>query len=131
MSKSDGVPGVQRVDKWLWAVRLYKTRSAAKKACIDGRISINDDAAKPASRIKVGDLITARKRDRTICYEVAELIDKRVSASIAAKCYIDRSEPYSRAVRQLPPPGGARLPGEGRPTKKERRKLDRLRGVDR
>ena len=120
-----------RVDKWLWAVRAYKTRTAANDACRTGRVQVNEEAAKPATRVSVGDVVTARRRDRTIVYEVVELLEKRVSASLAAEAVNDCSPP-------APEPGsksgidavaaGTRERGSGRPTKRERRRLDKLRG---
>ncbi|MCP4228205.1 MAG: RNA-binding S4 domain-containing protein, partial [Actinomycetia bacterium] len=72
-----------RVDKWLWAVRVYKSRSAANDACRTGRVQVNEEVAKPATKVSVGDLVTAKRRDRVISYEVVALLEKRVSASLA------------------------------------------------
>lgn len=120
-----------RVDKWLWAVRVYKTRSAANDACVAGRVTVNDDVAKPATKVRVGDRVTARRRDRTIIYEVASVLEKRVSAALAADCVVDHSPPPP--PRRLDPFGpdlaaGERRRGDGRPTKRDRRRLDRLQG---
>ncbi len=129
MGSSRDSASTVRVDKWLWAVRVYKTRNAAKSACVSGRVSIGGEVAKPASKVKVGDVVVARKRDHTIIYQVDAILEKRVSAALASECFVDHSEPRVRPVREVPPPGGARRPGEGRPTKRERRRLDRLRGI--
>lgn len=121
-------PTAVRVDKWLWSVRVYKTRSAANEACSSGRVTVNDETAKPATKVKVGDLVTARRRDRTIAYEVVTLIEKRVGAAIAAECVNDVSPPAPE--RPLDPTfgvAGVRDRGEGRPTKRDRRRIDRLR----
>lgn len=121
-------PATVRVDKWLWAVRVYKSRSAANDACSSGRVMVNDEAAKPATKIKIGDLVTARRRDRTIAYEVVAVIEKRVGAAKAAECINDVSPPAPE--RPLDPTmgiAGIRARGEGRPTKRDRRQLDRLR----
>ncbi|MEL7157361.1 MAG: S4 domain-containing protein [Actinomycetota bacterium] len=120
-----------RVDKWLWAVRVFKTRSAANDACATGRVSVNDETAKPATKVKVGDVVTARRRDRTVIYEVRALVEKRVSAALAAEHVDDLSPPVAR--RGSGPDAGAaaaghRERGEGRPTKRDRRRLDQLRG---
>ena len=120
MSRIDTV----RVDVWLWAVRLYKTRSAATAACRGGHVRVNRAAAKAATPVKVGDRIEAFvERERIL--EVATLIDKRVGAAVAAKCLIDHSPPAPVVKRQ--PPVFVRERGAGRPTKRERRELDRLR----
>lgn len=120
-----------RVDKWLWAVRVFKTRSAANEACTSGRVSVNDETVKPATKVKVGDVVTARRRDRLVVYEVRGLLEKRVSAAAAAEHVNDLSPPAP--TRTGGPDGvaalaGHRERGEGRPTKRDRRRLDQLRG---
>jgi len=118
-----------RVDKWLWAVRVFRTRTAATEACTAGRVSVNDEPAKPATKVSIGDVVGARRRDREIIYVIEAIIDKRVSAAKAADCFEDRSPPKpERSPLQPVPPGGARVRGQGRPTKRDRRRLDRLRG---
>ncbi len=118
-----------RVDKWLWAVRAHKTRTAATAACNAGRVRVNDDVAKPATRIDVGDTVETRRGDRTLIFQVTRLIEKRVGAQQAGECYDDHSPPEpSRQPGLPPPPGGARDRGAGRPTKRDRRRIDRLRG---
>lgn len=115
-----------RVDQWLWAIRLFKTRSAAGEACRGGRVKVNGASAKPATALKVGDRITTTLHDRPRDVEVVRLIDKRVGAPIAVECYIDHSPPPSDDDRRLPrlfP----REAGAGRPTKRDRRLIDRLR----
>lgn len=114
-----------RVDRWLWAVRLFKTRSAANEACRGGKVRVNGDRVKPAAPVRVGDTVRARVGDRERIVEVARVIDKRVGAPVAAECLVDHSPP--------PPPKQAapvprRDPGAGRPTKRERRQLERARG---
>ncbi len=118
-----------RVDKWLWSVRAFKTRTAAGAACTSGKVTVNDEPAKPATKVSVGDLVEARKGDRRLVYRVVELIEKRVGAARAAECYEDLSPPGpKKSDPVLTPPGGARARGMGRPTKRERRQIDRLRG---
>ena len=113
-----------RVDAWLWAVRLYKTRSAATSACRRGKVIVNRIAVKASAQVKAGDRVeTFVERLRVV--EVVRVIDKRVGAAIAATCFIDHSPPVP-VVRRLPPPF-RRAPGSGRPTKRERRQIDRLR----
>jgi len=117
-----------RVDKWLWSVRAFKTRTKASGACDDGHVTINDVVAKPASRVDVGDLVTARRGDRTLIYVVEETIEKRVSAVRAAECFEDRSPPPVPRDRPGVAVFARRDPGAGRPTKRDRREIERLRG---
>lgn len=113
-----------RVDVWLWAVRLYKTRSAATAACRGGHVRVNRAAAKASTTVKPGDRIDAFvERERIL--EVVALIDKRVGAKAATACLIDHSPPALVMPRQ--PRIFVREKGAGRPTKRERRELDRLR----
>jgi ribosome-associated heat shock protein Hsp15 len=113
-----------RVDVWLWAVRIYKTRSAATAACRGGHIRVNRAAAKASTPVKVGDRVEAFvERERIL--EVAVVIDKRVGAAVAATCLVDHSPPAPVVKRQ--PRVFVRERGTGRPTKRERRQLDRLR----
>lgn len=128
---SDGPrgPGSVRVDKWLWAVRVFKTRTAATTACTSGRVKVNDEPAKPATKIVIGDVVEARRGDRLVVYRAKSLIEKRVGAKLVEDCADDLSPPEpSKTDPILAPPGGARHRGDGRPTKKERRDIDRLRG---
>lgn len=116
------------MDIWLWAVRLYKTRSAATTACRGGKVRVNRGTAKASTQVKVGDRVEAFvERERVL--EVVTVIDKRVGPAIAAKCLIDHSPP-APVVRREPPHPFRRAPGAGRPTKRERRVLDRLRRPD-
>ncbi len=117
-------PG-ERVDKWLWAVRVYKTRTAATDACRAGHVKVNRVGAKPASMVRPGDTVEALSNGRQNVLEVTAIIEKRVGASVAAGCYIDHSPPPPPA--ELQPPNFARERGAGRPTKRERRQLDRVR----
>lgn len=114
-----------RIDRWLWAVRLCKTRSEATTACRGGHVRIDGRPAKPASPVKVGSHIEAHLhgRDRTV--DVSEVIEKRVGAALATDCYVDHSPPPPARASGAPP--AVRDRGAGRPTKRDRRKLDRLR----
>lgn len=114
-----------RVDQWLWAVRLFKTRSIATAACRSGHVRINGNAAKAAHPLRVGDRVEARVADRERVLEVVRLIDKRVAAPIAAECLVDHSPPP--LPREFDAPVFRRDVGTGRPTKKDRRSMDRLR----
>lgn len=119
-----------RVDKWLWSVRVYKTRTMATDACTAARVRINDVVAKPATKVAVGDWVQVTRRDRVIVYEVTGLIEKRVSAARAAECVIDHSPPPPARRPDLveQPVFAQRDRGAGRPTKRDRRMIDRLRG---
>jgi ribosome-associated heat shock protein Hsp15 len=113
-----------RVDRWLWAVRLTKTRSDAAAACRGGHVRVNDRPAKPATTVVPGDEVRARVGDKTRVVEVVRVIQKRVGAAEAVMCFIDRTP--------KPPPEAAipvarRERGAGRPTKRERRVLDKFR----
>ncbi|GAA4117967.1 RNA-binding S4 domain-containing protein [Enteractinococcus coprophilus] len=114
-----------RVDVWLHAVRLFKTRSAANTAVKGGKIKIDGDPVKPSHKLRVGQTVTFREPGRERIIEVTGLLDKRVGHPIAIKQYKDHSpEPVARHLLAVP----RRERGAGRPTKKQRRELDRLRG---
>ncbi|HEY5013359.1 MAG TPA: RNA-binding S4 domain-containing protein [Acidimicrobiia bacterium] len=114
-----------RVDRWLWAVRIYKTRAAATEACRGGHVRVNDRPAKPATTVRVGDRVAAQAHGRPRVIEVVRVIERRVGAPIAAECIVDHSPPPP--PRELAQPFADRDPATGRPTKRERRQLDRLR----
>jgi ribosome-associated heat shock protein Hsp15 len=115
------VPDSVRVDRWLWAVRLFKTRGEATDACRGGHVRINGRSAKAAATVVAGDLVVVRTHATERSVEVRQLIEKRVGAALAADSYIDHTPP--------PPPRQPRVAererGAGRPTKRERRQLDR------
>ncbi|MER8025446.1 RNA-binding S4 domain-containing protein [Glutamicibacter protophormiae] len=116
--------GKIRIDAWLWAVRAYKTRSEATAACRAGHVRLNGVSAKAAQPVVPGDRVRVRKNGFDRELEVVGLISKRMSAAVAVKCYIDHSEPREKViVPQIP----VRERGAGRPTKKDRREMDRLR----
>jgi ribosome-associated heat shock protein Hsp15 len=118
-----------RVDRWLWSIRLYKTRADATAACRGGHVTLNGRIAKPATLVRVGDRIEARVNQRDRVLEVIRLIEKRVGAPLAAECYIDHSPPPPPIAEQPWVPRRDR--GMGRPTKRERRQLERWRGRNR
>ena len=115
-----------RVDSWVWATRLAKTRSAATAACRAGHVQVNGERAKAAQSVKIGDEIRLRTTDIERTVKVARIVVKRVGAAIAAECYVDLTPP--------PPPKEERVViavrdrGAGRPTKRDRRELDRFLG---
>jgi ribosome-associated heat shock protein Hsp15 len=113
-----------RVDRWLWAVRLTKTRPDAAAACRGGHVRINDRVAKPSATVSPGDTVKALVGDRTRIVEVVRVIQKRVGAADAVTCYLDRTPviPPTTVV-----PVAVRDRGAGRPTKRDRRVLDKWR----
>lgn len=114
-----------RVDRWLWAVRLFRTRAGAAEACRGGHVRVNGSRAKPSTAVKAGDRIKARVHDRERDVEVVRVIESRVGASIAADCLVDHTPPPPE--REAVARGPRRDAGAGRPSKKERRELDRIR----
>ncbi|WP_028475863.1 RNA-binding S4 domain-containing protein [Nocardia sp. CNY236] len=115
-----------RVDSWTWAVRLFKTRSAAAEACRGGHVRVNGSTAKPAQAVRPGDEVRIRAGGVERIVIVERIITKRVGAPIAAQCMIDRSPPPPSQEIQASMPRRDR--GAGRPTKRERRDIDRLLG---
>lgn len=115
-----------RVDKWLWAARVFKTRSLATDACDGGKVDVNEQSAKPAKALRPGDVVRVTlPQGRRRILKVIALDDRRGSATVARALYDDLTPPEPPRPRWAAPP--ARLPGAGRPTKRERRALDRLR----
>lgn len=111
------------MDRWLWAVRLTKTRPDAAAACRGGHVRVNDKPAKPSTAVVPGDTVRARVGERTRIVEVVQVIRKRVGAADAVTCYLDRTPPPPPAA----PPVAVRDRGAGRPTKRDRRALDKWR----
>lgn len=121
---SDNAP--VRVDSWIWSVRLTKTRSLAATACRGGHVRVNGERVKAAHAVRPGDEVRLFHAGRERIVVVKRLVRKRVGAAVAAECFIDNSPP--------PPPReelaavGHRDRGAGRPTKRDRRDMERLRG---
>lgn len=115
-----------RVDVWLWAVRVYKTRSLATTAIRGGHVRVNGDHVKAAYAVKVGDEVRVRISGFDRIIVVRQLLRKRVSAPLAAEAYEDRTPPPP--PREFVAPIVTRDRGTGRPTKRERREIDRLHG---
>ncbi|MFG2295828.1 RNA-binding S4 domain-containing protein [Streptomyces sp. NPDC048603] len=115
-----------RVDAWIWAVRLTKTRSIAAAACRAGHVRVNGDRAKPAQSVKPGDEVRLFHDGRERIVVVRQTLTKRVGAPVAAEAYADNSPPPPTRVEQAAT--GLRDRGTGRPTKRDRRELDQLRG---
>lgn len=119
-------PTSVRVDAWVWAVRLFATRSAASAACKGGHVKVNDANAKPATQVRPGDTVRAFTPGGERIVVVRGLLEKRTSAAIAAENYEDRTPPPPPREQRAAPV--LRERGSGRPTKRERRITDRLRG---
>lgn len=117
-----------RVDAWTWAVRIYPTRSAASTACKAGHVKVNGAGAKPAHQVRIGDKVRARTAGGERVVIVTGLIDKRTSATVAVQNYEDHSPPPP--PREARPAPVLRERGAGRPTKRDRRQVERLRGRD-
>lgn len=115
-----------RIDSWVWATRLVKTRTLAADACKAGHIKVNGKAVKPSYLVAPGDQVSLWINHRNIKVEVVSTIKKRVGAAVAQTCYVDHSPPPPPKEILLSMPKRDR--GAGRPTKKERREIDRLRG---
>jgi ribosome-associated heat shock protein Hsp15 len=113
-----------RIDRWLCAVRLVKTRPLATRLCEAGHVLVNGSPAKPSTKVRAGDRVEARIADRDRILEVVRPIESRVGAPVAVTCYVDHTPaPVVTEVR----PGIMAVRGEGRPSKRLRRELERLR----
>ncbi len=115
-----------RIDKWMWAARIFKTRTIAAEACKKGRVSINGAQAKPARMIKPGDVIQVRKPPVTYSFKVLQAIEKRVGAKLVPEIMENVTTPDQYELLEMNRISGFvnRAKGTGRPTKKDRRDLD-------
>jgi len=115
-----------RIDKWLWAARIYKTRTIAADACKKGRITINGAQAKPSRMIKPGDVINVKKSPITYSFKVLQAIEKRVGAKLVPEIMENVTSPKQYELLEMSKISGFidRAKGTGRPTKKDRRSLD-------
>lgn len=117
-----------RIDKWLWAVRMFKTRSLATDACHAGRVKIDGNSVKASRTVRIGETISVQREQEKKLLRVLQLIERRVSAPEAVRCYEDISpvvppSEFQESVFRMP--AVQRERGSGRPTKKERRHIDR------
>jgi ribosome-associated heat shock protein Hsp15 len=117
-----------RIDKFLWAARIFKTRSIASEECRKGRIIINDVPVKPARNVTAGEIIIVRKPPVVYTYRILRPIENRVSARLVPEFIEDLTPEEEKAKLSLKQAGGGiyRARGTGRPTKKERRLIDRI-----
>ena len=115
-----------RIDKWMWATRIFKTRTIAVEACKKNRVMINDVAVKPSRMIKVGDIIQVRKPPITYSFKVLRLIQNRMGAKLVPEYLENVTPPEQYEILELNKISGfvGRTKGTGRPTKKDRRNLD-------
>ena len=117
-----------RIDRWLWAVRIFRTRSLAKQACLGGVIRVNGSLAKPSTNVKSRDQVTVKIRGAIKEIEVVQTLEKRVGSALATNYYIDHSpKPDHSEQTTSPTPVAERERGSGRPTKRDRRQIDKLR----
>lgn len=119
-----------RVDKWLWAVRIFKTRTIASDACKKGRVMIDGVAVKPSRNIRIGDVIQVKKPPVTFSFEVLGLSEKRMGAKLVPNFMENVTPPEEYEILELNKLSGYidRQRGSGRPTKKERRDLEQFTG---
>lgn len=115
-----------RIDKWLWAARIFKTRSLAADACKNGRVTFNGSTIKPSRMIKEGDTVHVRKSPITYSFKVLKAIEQRVGAKLIPEIYENVTDPKQYELLEMSRISGFvdRARGTGRPTKKERRALD-------
>ena len=115
-----------RIDKWMWAVRIFKTRTIAAEACKKGRISINGALAKAARMVKPGDVIQVRKPPVTYSFKVLQTIEKRVGAKLVPEMMENITAPEQYELLEMSKISGFvdRARGTGRPTKKDRRSME-------
>ena len=117
-----------RIDLWLWSVRIFKTRAMATDKCKRGHVQLNGQKVKASRKVKIGETLNVKKDGCARQFRVLSLISKRVGAKLAVECVKELTSEEDlktyEAIRRRPVPWRAR--GTGRPTKKDRRDLDRL-----
>ncbi len=115
-----------RVDKWLWAARIFKTRTIAAMACKKGQVTVKGVALKPSRLLKVGDVVDVRKPPVTYSFKVLQAIERRVGAKLLPDILENVTSPEQYELLEMNRISGFvnRAKGTGRPTKKERRDLD-------
>jgi len=118
--------GLARLDKWLWASRIFKTRTIAADACKNGRVMVNDVLVKPSRMVKVGDKISVRKPPVTYSFKILKTIEQRVGAKLLPEIYENITTPDQYELLEMNRISGFvdRQRGTGRPTKKDRRAMD-------
>ena len=119
-----------RIDKWLWAIRIYKTRSIATEACAGGKVKIDGNTVKASRMVRKGDLIQVRKGVVKYEYKVLKIAEKRLGAKVVQEFIEDLTseEELAKLITAKVISNKKRENGKGRPTKKERRIIDKLQG---
>lgn len=117
---------VARIDKWLWAARIFKTRSIAVDACKNGRVTINGVNVKPSHMVKAGEVVAVRKPPVTYSFKILKTIEQRVGAKLLPEIYENVTTPDQYELLEMNRISGFvdRARGTGRPTKKDRRDMD-------
>ena len=122
-----------RIDKWLWSVRVFKSRTLATNACKSGRVKIEEAPVKASASVEVGQTVQVRKNGFDLEFRVIKLIEKRVGATLAVECYEDLTPPeeLNKFRNWFVGKGQAEMRerGTGRPTKKDRREIDEYKGI--
>lgn len=115
-----------RIDKWLWAARIFKTRSIAADACKNGRVSVGTTNVKPSRTVKAGDVVSVRKPPVTYSFRILKPIEQRVGAKLLPEIYENVTPPDQYELLEMTRISGFvdRARGTGRPTKKDRRQMD-------
>lgn len=122
-----------RIDKWLWSIRIFKSRTLATDACKGGKVKVAGIGVKPSHLIAEGDVVAVKKEGFTFEFRAIQLIEKRVGAPIAITCYedvtsLEEKNKYAAWFLNAAPTAEKRERGTGRPTKKERRDIDQHKG---
>lgn len=117
---------IARIDKWLWAARIFKTRSIAADACKNGRVTIGGTNVKPSHTVKAGEVVSVKKPPITYSFRILKTIEQRVGAKLIPEIYENVTDPKQYELLEMSRISGFvdRARGTGRPTKKERRALD-------
>jgi ribosome-associated heat shock protein Hsp15 len=123
-----------RIDKWLWRIRIFKSRTIATDVCKAGKVKVGDHQVKPSFMIGEGEVVTVKKDGFNFQFKALQLIEKRVGAAIAVTCYVDVTPAEERGKYEAwfqngSPAAERRDKGAGRPTKKERREIEGFKGV--
>lgn len=118
-----------RIDKWLWSIRIFKSRTLATDACKGGRVKVGNEAVKPSYMLAVNEIVFVKKDGFTFQLKAIQLIEKRVGAPLAIACYedltpLEEKNKYATWFESAMPMPERREKGTGRPTKKERREID-------
>ena len=115
-----------RLDKWLWAARIFKTRSIAADACKNGRVTVGEALAKPSRTIKTGETVNVKKPPITYSFKILNAIETRVGAKLIPEVYENVTDPKQYELLEMSRISGFidRARGTGRPTKKDRRAID-------